>query len=288
MLSLSLIDLVKSAAIECGSLLKSASSIVADSKPHWTKEEDAGFGGIVTKWDSFVQDFIAGRVKAHFPEVRILAEEEAGLFNDGEFSEDLTIIIDPIDGTEWFVRGEYEYSVLVTILVAGVPQWSIGIFPKKSLYFIGDSKKLQEFPSGRYVSLVDSVSIAERMLTAHYRIARPPHSAAYETLMANGYHVKINGDGFGTNLSAVEMLVNGEASAFIASKMSIIDGFITAHLIESAGGAVQFFDVTLPIGQWVETSKWSCHDFGTDVGRRARFIAAVSDEVLSRVLKALI
>jgi len=259
--------------------------IESSTKAHWSESGDAGFGGIVTRWDVFIQDFISGRIKAQVPGTCVLGEEKAGLLNDDRLDQALTVVIDPIDGTQWFVDGRYEYSILVTILEDGRPVWSAGVFPRTMEYLVGDTRSLTCYP--RDLPRVFPSASSLPRVCAHYRLARTPHAEAAARLAAARYELAVNGSGFGTNLTGVREVVTGQSVGFISSKMSIIDGFATAHLIQSAGGVVRFYDVEASIDQWLQRDDWSHLDFGSDVGRRTRFIAA-RDSVVLNELEALL
>ncbi len=256
-------------------------------KEHWATSGDPGFGGIVTKWDLFVQDFIFGGIRSHFDGIRLYGEEENGcLFKNMALSQELTLIIDPIDGTEWFSRGEDEFSILVTLLKDFKAIWSAGLFPKKRKLFIASGNRvfIDTMQGKNKTELTLTGTPAETTIAAHYRLGRGDFRKGYDNLARNGFKILMNGDGFGTNLTAVEKFFQNDVSAFIAAKMSIVDGFPIAHLIKSAGGVLRFFDSDQKIDKWTPAEEWSFQDFGPDGGKRTRFIAARSEKQLDTVV----
>jgi fructose-1,6-bisphosphatase/inositol monophosphatase family enzyme len=263
--------------------------IEALKKDHWSKAGDPGFGGIVTRWDQFIQDFIAGSVLAHFPDVTVLGEESTGLFNSDGIQSAVSLIIDPIDGTEWFAKGEDEFSILVSLMKDATVIWSAGVFPKKDRMWICDEGCV------RFKVISDRTDVARhvfppthpKVIAAHYRLGRGAFRPVYDRLVDQGYRILMNGEGFGTNLSAAEKLINGDISAFIAPKMSVVDGFPVARLVQSAGGTVQFFDPNMDGDTWIQAPDWSFYDFGEDVGKRTRFIAAFSFDQIEEIRKSL-
>jgi fructose-1,6-bisphosphatase/inositol monophosphatase family enzyme len=86
------------------------------------KAEDAQLGepqaerasGVLTALDNAVQDIVLGTVAAHFPQVELIAEENTPMkrrfaANKSEYC----LIIDPIDGTLHFQKGDAPYHVCV-------------------------------------------------------------------------------------------------------------------------------------------------------------------------------
>lgn len=76
--------------------------------------------GVLTILDSAFQDLILGAVAARFPKVRCIAEERtparrAFAGNDG----DEVVILDPIDGTLHFQRGDAPYHICIGLARRG-------------------------------------------------------------------------------------------------------------------------------------------------------------------------
>ena len=75
-------------------------------------------GSIVTQADLDVNDFIVEAIAACFPDDAILSEE--GPDDPNRLSNSRCWIVDPIDGTSHFERGDRDWSIMLALAVDGV------------------------------------------------------------------------------------------------------------------------------------------------------------------------
>ena len=103
---------------EGGKILLSASSL------HAKGISKGGHANFVTEYDSKIQSFLIEKLHALLPEANFIGEENGlSLFNEQD-RKGFAFVIDPIDGTNNFIKG-YEPSVI-----------SIGLF-RDGIPFIG-------------------------------------------------------------------------------------------------------------------------------------------------------
>lgn len=83
-------------------------------------------GSLVTRTDEALDQLIAARIRAHFPNDAILSEEQETLFDPAL---PRTWVVDPIDGTTNFARGLLVWGVSIALLVQGAPVVGVVRFP---------------------------------------------------------------------------------------------------------------------------------------------------------------
>lgn len=104
-----------------------------------TLKED---GSLVTRADFASNDILITGIKEIFgPNVGILSEEVVQNHPDdmARLRHGLTVVIDPLDGTTNFNNNSPEYSVLVALLVDGMPLHGIAVMPAYGITLSGGS-----------------------------------------------------------------------------------------------------------------------------------------------------
>jgi myo-inositol-1(or 4)-monophosphatase len=86
---------------------------------------------VVCEADLASEDFIVRRIRQHFPDAGLIAEESG--YSAGS---ERTFVIDPLDGTSNFIAGLPWFGVQVALLEGGVPTSAAMYLPiEKVLYF---------------------------------------------------------------------------------------------------------------------------------------------------------
>ena len=96
-------------------------------------------GTLITDTDKNIHDIISKRLLALYPEIPIVSEE--GSFNEDSFLQKVYWLIDPIDGTTSFVKGENSYTINIALIKNGFP--CLGIIanpPTKTIWYGLDNK----------------------------------------------------------------------------------------------------------------------------------------------------
>ena len=116
----------------------------------------------VTEADLQVDEFLRHELSEEFPGVRILTEETAPK-NISEFvTDDLLWIVDPLDGTANFARGDDNFSISIALVYKKQPILGVVFAPTQSRLFWAQDDKEYSYWNGRKirVSTVEEISEA--------------------------------------------------------------------------------------------------------------------------------
>jgi myo-inositol-1(or 4)-monophosphatase len=104
-----------------------------------TDAQAKGHRDFVSHVDRLVEDAIIGRIRAHYPDHRILGEETSGSHPVGPIDEGPCWIIDPIDGTTNFLHGVPVFAISIAYCERGCdPRHAIVYDPMREETFIGE------------------------------------------------------------------------------------------------------------------------------------------------------
>ena len=91
----------------------------------------------VTNADIKANDIICRGLKRHFPDISIVSEEQ---IKKGKAAQRFWLV-DPLDGTKEFLKGNGEFTVNIGLIVNKKPVFGIIYMPTKNkLYFTKDKK----------------------------------------------------------------------------------------------------------------------------------------------------
>ena len=109
-----------------------------DKSPH-TKED----GTIITKTDKKLDKLITNYLNLLNPSIPVISEE--GKIDITNFKNNIFWLIDPIDGTSAYVRGERGYTVNIALIYKGSPILGfIGHPPTRTIWYAIDNKAFIE------------------------------------------------------------------------------------------------------------------------------------------------
>lgn len=96
----------------------------------------------VTRADREAEEIIVGGLSAAYPDIPIVAEEnasEGGLFwSKTDQSPDLFFLVDPLDGTKEFTSGRKDFTVNVGLIYKGFPLMGVVFAPAHGTLFTGN------------------------------------------------------------------------------------------------------------------------------------------------------
>ena len=102
-------------------IVEEASAVIM---PFWrgefAVERKADFSP-VTEADRAGEALILARLKAIFPDIPVIAEESSAQFGVPEAIGPRFFLVDPVDGTKAFVRGDEHFTVNIGLIENGVP-----------------------------------------------------------------------------------------------------------------------------------------------------------------------
>ncbi|MEM9043201.1 MAG: 3'(2'),5'-bisphosphate nucleotidase CysQ [Pseudomonadota bacterium] len=115
------LDLLKKAADEAGEI---AMRFFGDDPEQWEKDDEAG---PVSEADLAVNAHLTERFADSRPSYGLLSEETEDSVE--RLTSDRVFIVDPIDGTRAFLKGEPGFAIAVAVVEAGVPIASVVHMP---------------------------------------------------------------------------------------------------------------------------------------------------------------
>lgn len=206
-------DFVLDLMPKSGQILRSY--FLSDNNPKKSK------GGVdfVTAADLAVDEFLRKKLEKEYPEIPVLTEETAPKDYSGFADHELLWIVDPLDGTANFARGDDNFSIAVALVWKKQPILGILFAPISSRLFWAQENKNSAYWNGRriHVSKVEKLGEATvctdwshmletrdatlaflRSVYGHVRQIKLLGSAATDiTLLARGgvdiyHHVRLN------------------------------------------------------------------------------------------------
>ncbi|SFJ60434.1 3'(2'),5'-bisphosphate nucleotidase CysQ [Celeribacter neptunius] len=125
-----LIPVMRSLAIEAGEKILEIYN--ADDFEVKTKSDDSP----VTEADEAADALISAGLKAAFPDVTLITEEQAA---SHALKADTFLIVDPLDGTKEFVKRRGDFTVNIAYVDKGVPVRGVVYAPARDRLFITDA-----------------------------------------------------------------------------------------------------------------------------------------------------
>jgi histidinol phosphatase-like enzyme (inositol monophosphatase family) len=187
----------------------------------------------VTIADRKAEEYVRKRIEEEFPSHSILGEEEGESKGESSFR----WIIDPIDGTQSFIRGVPLYTVLLALEFEGNPQ--IGVVHVPSLReTVSAATNIGAFYNGKacHVSKTETLADAWVQVTDYADLTRrrPDFS---KQLLTKSYSCRAWGDAYGYLLVAT-----GRVDVMIDPIMNIWDIAPLKPIITEAGGVFTDLD----------------------------------------------
>ncbi len=97
-------------------------------------------GSPVSNFDKNIDELIFKLLKEYDDTIKIISEEKK--FSKEDFMDKVYWIIDPIDGTRSFVRGENEFTVNIALIIDGHPELGVIYHPPSNKLWLGKKKNL--------------------------------------------------------------------------------------------------------------------------------------------------
>lgn len=88
----------------------------------------------VTEADISANNYIIAELAKLAPHIPIIAEEDETM---GSSSHEVFFLVDPLDGTRSFVRGEPEFTVNIGLIVNNKPVWGVIYCPPQEVLYYG-------------------------------------------------------------------------------------------------------------------------------------------------------
>jgi len=219
------------------------------NKPELTSIESNNPHTALSYMDTFTQDFLMVPLFRAFPEMVPMVEEDTPIKRlfQGNKSK-WAYIADAVDGTFFYLRGKPDYSILVGLAKDGRMVAGVACYPETGERFVVKQGEAvyRVSQGGFYRRLPDLASVQSdpKTLTVHYRFLKPPMDSLVNRLQDQGYSLASTNIEFGTNLTAVLRIFNGQSEAFVAPHMALHDFAVPSLMVQSMGGVAKIFPYT--------------------------------------------
>lgn len=251
--------------------------------------------GALTYLDQFTQDYLLIPIYQRWPDLVPLVEEDTGLKrNYINNVSDYSLIMDPIDGTAFYIRGDSDYSIMLGLMYKGEMVIAVICYPEDDLIIaaIKDQGAWIEKKDCSKTELpqINPVELDYSSVACHYRFVKEPYISLSSKLQKAGYSLTSNDNGFGTNATGILRIARGENCAFIAPHISLHDFAVPAFVIQELGGAIRLYEYD----GLDDLTSWSkiLQDYGSPDAKgsnpRYRVIIAESDKTIDKVTTAII
>ncbi len=250
--------------------------------------------GALTYIDQFTQDYLLLPIYQKWPDLVPLVEEDTGLKrNYLDNVSDYSLILDPIDGTAFYLRGDSDYSIMLGLMHKGEMIFAAICYPESQQIVVAIKGKgaWLHNKNGEKTALanLDTVKFDYNSLACHYRLTKAPYTKLFSKLRNTGFSFCTNDGGFGTNATGILRIAKGDSCAFIGPHISLHDFSVPALIIQELGGIVKLFDYN----GLDDVNSWSEYlsDYGSPSPKgsnpRYRVIIADSNNTISNILSSL-
>jgi len=195
----------------------------------------------LTEVDIAVQKEIIGYLRSHYPN-DILIAEESGLDSLGTSIPARCWMVDPIDGTQNFLRGLFpEFGVSIGFLQDGVPVAGGVLFPITGDVFLAE-KGSGAFKNGARMRVSTLAEPTKARIDIDFGSldGRVPHLEKAHALLRGVGQVR----SYGCSVMGFCQVADGQQDAYIPFSVKPWDVAAGMLLVEEAGGKVTSFDGT--------------------------------------------
>ena len=196
----------------------------------------------VTEADEAADAIISAGLRAAFPDVALVTEEQAD--SHGQ-SVSTFLIVDPLDGTKEFIKRRGDFTVNIAYVVDGVPVRGIVYAPAKDRLFYTDAAGVSVEETGDFakdaVGSVAPMQVSKPDNEALLVVASKSHRDQATDDYINKYNVK-DSKSAGSSLKFC-LVATGEADIYPRVGRTMEWDTAAGHaVLTGAGGAVVRFD----------------------------------------------
>ena len=219
------LQLLRSSAVTAGII---ATGYFRRDVKNWTKE----FGSPVSEADIVLDKFLTSALTTARPDYGWLSEESAD--NRERLGRKRTFVVDPIDGTRGFIKGEDSWSVALAVVEDGIAIAGVVYAPARD--------EMYEAARGEGVTLNGKPLIRQRVPGRHAPLIPAP-GAVHHELQAVGLDY-IRGPAYPSLAYRLVQVASGKLDAAVARRGSQDwDIAAAAIILEEAG--IEFADVCM-------------------------------------------
>ena len=208
-----------------------------------TKSDDSP----VTRADRAADDIIYACLKASFPNIAVVTEEQAETHN---ITAKTFFIVDPLDGTKEFINRRGEFTVNIALVESGVPTLGVVYAPAIGRLFYTDEngQTVEELGSHRVGQIGETIklSVSEADNSALTIVASKSHRDQATDNYISKYQIK-DMTGAGSSLKFC-LVASGEADFYPRLGRTMEWDTAAGHaVVLGAGGQVLCFDTHAPL-----------------------------------------
>jgi 3'(2'), 5'-bisphosphate nucleotidase len=208
-----------------------------------TKSDDSP----VTRADRAADDIIYASLKASFPNIAIVTEEQAETHN---VTAKTFFIVDPLDGTKEFIKRRGEFTVNIALVENGVPTLGVVYAPAIGRLFYTDEngQTVEELGYHRVGQIGETIklSVSEADNSALTIVASKSHRDQATDNYISKYQIK-DMTGAGSSLKFC-LVASGEADFYPRLGRTMEWDTAAGHaVVLGAGGQVLCFDTHAPL-----------------------------------------
>jgi myo-inositol-1(or 4)-monophosphatase len=219
------LQLLRSAAVTAGII---AIGYFRKELKHWTKEHNSP----VSEADIVLDKFLHSALTTARPDYGWLSEETADTTD--RLSRRRTFVVDPIDGTRAFIKGEDPWSVSLAVVEDGVAIAGVVYAPARD--------EMYEAALGEGALLNGKPIVRQRPANRHAPVIPVP-GAVHQELQANGFDY-IRGPAYPSLAYRLVQVATGKLDAAVARRGSQDWDLAGAAIILSEAG-IDFTDVCM-------------------------------------------
>ena len=188
----------------------------------------------VTEADRRASDLIVAGIRNSFPRDWILSEEEPDL--PGRLSASRVWMVDPMDGTEDFIRGETGFSVMIGLCVDARPVMGVVYRPATGALYHG-AREVGAFLDGAPIRV--SASGIDRVRLVSSRSHRSPLLDRVRQALGTSDEISIGSVGL-----KVGLVASGERDLYVnpSGRSKLWDACAPQAILEAAGGTMTDVD----------------------------------------------
>ena len=208
-----------------------------------TKSDDSP----VTRADRAADDIIYASLKASFPNIAVVTEEQAETHN---ITAKTFFIVDPLDGTKEFINRRGEFTVNIALVENGVPTLGVVYAPAIGRLFYTDEngQTVEELGDHRVGQIGETIklSVSEADNSALTIVASKSHRDQATDNYISKYQIK-DMTGAGSSLKFC-LVASGEADFYPRLGRTMEWDTAAGHaVVLGAGGQVLCFDTHAPL-----------------------------------------
>lgn len=200
---------------------------------------------ILTQADEEVDKFLRENIQKQYPGSKLLTEETASDDYSLLKEERNLWIIDPLDGTVNFSRGNTNFAISIGLVDKGLPKLGIVYVPVAEDLYWAQKGQEQAFLNGEPIQVSSTSDLKETALACDWGWNLERRLAVVRWLGDIATHVR-QIKSMGSAVADLASLASGKIDVYLHSDLKPWDTAASALLIEKAGGKI-----TTPIGdQW--------------------------------------